>query len=98
MNKQVKVTFEYGLVIRRSASSEKGISSKQLENVFEGNKALDLNENILSYGPHFGQDVMMYYFRRLESIGLVHVEDFFELEYDHPEWLQFYADMKKLSD
>lgn len=62
--KMVKVTMEYSLVIRRKSLTDKNISLEQINEVFEGNAPLDINEELISYGPHFGQERMMYYFRR----------------------------------
>jgi hypothetical protein len=47
---------------------------------------LDANEDILSFGPHFGQEAVDEGVRRLEALGLSYVEDFFVFIADLPDW------------
>ncbi len=57
--------------------------------------ALDLSEpldedgELLTFGPFFGGETLTVVHRRLVELGLVYVDDFFDLFMDHPEWLEF---------
>lgn len=52
---------------------------------------LDEDDQLYSFGPHFDGQACDVYISRLKALGLVHVDDFFELQWDHPDWLTFTA-------
>lgn len=82
----VKATSEYGIVIRRAALTAKGIDYTQLLQAMEVEQPLDSNENLVSFGPSFGEEAMNEFIARLQALGLEYVEDFFAISCDMPAW------------
>jgi hypothetical protein len=83
------LTSEYGLVVRRKALRERGVSWADLLAALEVSEPLDKNANLVSFGPHFGQEAVHAMSRRLISIGLRYFDDFFEFSGDYPKWCNF---------
>ena len=88
----IEVTFSHGLVIQRSALDAHGITRAQVLEALEAGCPLAENEDLMSFGPSFGQEACDEFVRRLESLGLVYFDDFFDLPLSHPDWLKFSAD------
>ncbi len=89
-----RVPFQgHGIVVRLAALAARGVSRENLVQVM-GNPPLDEDSQLISFGPHFGGEACDEYIRRLKGLGLRHVDDFFELQWDHPEWLGFDAHEK----
>ncbi|OWT80357.1 MULTISPECIES: hypothetical protein [unclassified Achromobacter] len=84
----VKVTSEYGLVIRRRALQERGVSQAGLQTAMEGVNLLDENEDLISFGPCFGQETLDVLICRLSALGLSYFDDFVEVVADYPSWCQ----------
>ncbi|MCY1213296.1 hypothetical protein D3C87_869470 [compost metagenome] len=87
----IEVTFSYGLVIRQSALIARGITRAQVLEVLEADRPMAEDRELLSFGPSFGGEACDEFVRRLESLGLVYVDDFFGLTLSHPDWLKFSA-------
>jgi hypothetical protein len=85
--KTVKISAEYGIVIRKSAVTAKGISLQKVFAPRETSSPLDQNEELLSYGPHFGREAAEKFSDKLELLGLKYFEDFFLVEMDVPDWV-----------
>ena len=85
----VRVTGEYGLVVRRASLKERGVSWTALLAALEVAKPLDSDEFILSFGPHFGSEALATFTSRLSELGLRYFDDFFEFSGDFPKWCQF---------
>ena len=86
-----RVTFlGHGIVVRKSALIMRGIVREQLIVAMEQHP-LDEDDLLYSFGPHFGGEACDAFISRLKALGLVHVDDFFELQWDHPDWLTFTA-------
>lgn len=82
----VTLTSEFGLVVRRAALEQRGVSYAHLLHALEVEAPLDMNEDLISFGPHFGLEAVTELARRLESAGLINVDDFFVFASDVPEW------------
>ena len=52
---------------------------------------LDSNERLASFGPHFGQEALDEFLRRLSAAGLAYFDDFIEFSGVWPEWCRFKA-------
>ena len=50
------------------------------------NNAMGENEDILSFGPLFGEEALMKLSRQLKEIGLEYHDDFFDLNFLMPSW------------
>jgi hypothetical protein len=85
----VNLTAEFGLVVRRSALEQRGVSYRKLLEAMETEAPLDVNEDLISFGPHFGSEAVTEFVRRLESAGLINIDDFFVFAGDFPEWCGF---------
>ncbi len=49
----------------------------------------------MTFGPFFGGEALTEMHKRLSALGLVYVDDFFELVMDHPGWLGFCVEFVK---
>jgi hypothetical protein len=92
--KFVQLSSEYGIVVRRSALDAGGVSREALLRAMEASRPLDEDETLVSFGPHFGEEAAAEFTRRLESLGLVYVDDFFVFSGDFPVWCRFGASLK----
>lgn len=90
----VRVTWDYGIVIRKSAFQARGISRETVLNVMETEQPLDENDELMSLGPHFGGDAVREFTRRLETLGLRLNEDFISFVDMLPAWCQVHFAVK----
>lgn len=47
--------------------------------------------SLIAIGPLVGEDTLSELIERLEEVGLVYYDDFFELSGNWPEWLRLFA-------
>ena len=87
----IPVTFQHGIVIRQAALAAHGLTRGDLLRVFETGHPLGENDGLISFGPSFGPEACNEFISRLQGLGLIYVDDFFDLALDHPEWLNFQA-------
>jgi hypothetical protein len=52
----------------------------------EAQRPMDEDQELLSFGPHFGEEASDEFIRRLKHAGLEYVDDFFVLSTEAPEW------------
>lgn len=84
----VRIHPNFGIVVRKRALSEKAVALDEILKVFQG-EPLDQDEELLSFGPHFGSEAASGIARTLELLGLTYVDDFFIFAADAPDWCQF---------
>jgi len=94
----VTVTAEFGIVVRRKSLVERGVPLFDLLAAMEVSEPLDSNEDLLSFGPHFGQEAMDALSRRLMALELIYFDDFFEFFVGHPRWCTFQAKIAACSE
>jgi hypothetical protein len=82
----VRVSPHFGIVIRRKALSRLGIDDRALSSLMEAESPLDSDSDLISFGPHFGEEAANEFIRRLNGAGLEYAEDFFQVPTDVPEW------------
>ena len=87
----IQVSSEYGIIVRRPALAERGVSWADLLSALEVSVPLDSNESLASFGPHFGREAVDEFLRRLTRLGLVYFDDFFEFSGEWPLWCKFKA-------
>lgn len=87
----VRLSADYGLVVRRAALDERGVAYAQLLNAMESEEPLDRSDEIISFGPHFGGEAADELTSRLIALGLVYIDDFFVFSGDFPAWCRFAA-------
>jgi hypothetical protein len=91
MQRCVALTSEFGIVVRRAALMERGVSWEGLLNALDVPAPLDSNNCLISFGPHFGQEAVDILLGRLSGLGLKYFDDFFEFHGDYPKWCAFRA-------
>jgi len=87
----VPITFTFGFVIRSAALSERGVAKEDVMTIIGTERLLGEHNGLISFGPTFGAEASKSTFLRLQKLGLVYVDDFFDLAMDHPDWLSFSA-------
>lgn len=85
----VRVTGEFGIVVRLASLNQRGITLERLLNALETSSPFDSNDEIASFGPHFGAEALETMVRRLCDLGLKYFDDFFEFSGDFPRWCIF---------
>jgi hypothetical protein len=93
----VNLTSEFGLVVRRASLEQRGVSYRKLLDTMETEAPLDVNEDLISFGPHFGLEAATEFVRRLESLGLINIDDFFVFAGDFPGWCGFTGYLKRVA-
>jgi hypothetical protein len=83
------LTSEFGLILRRSALTERHVDLRDVLTALEVNARLDGSDDLLSFGPHFGREALDTMTSRLTALGLVYFDDFFEFCGDYPPWCVF---------
>lgn len=94
MNEVIKVTFEYGIVIRKESMSEKRVDRNKLLSALEVDSPASENDDLMTFGPHFGPESMENLGGRIESLGLGYIDDFFYFHGDFPDWAEFSVSLK----
>lgn len=84
----VKVTNFFGIIIRKDAIYKKSLSISDIKDVIETD-LIDENDELLSYGPCFGEEAANNISKELESKGLEYVDDYFIFQGDFPDWMSF---------
>ena len=87
----VKVSSDFGLIVRKSSLREKNLNIKELFIIMEVDEPFDESENLISFGPHFGEEALKVFLERLESFGLTYFEDFVDFSDAIPNWCHLYV-------
>ncbi|MEW5250001.1 hypothetical protein [Microbulbifer discodermiae] len=87
---KISISKEYGIIIRKSALEKYEVTPTILFDVMETDESLGENEELISFGPHFGAEASDELSRRLGSLGLRYIDDFFVFYGDFPDWAKFY--------
>jgi hypothetical protein len=91
----VKVSTDYGIVVRRASLKRIGLSDQAVCQLMDVERPFDQDEVLMSFGPHFGIEAARGLSRRLETKGLVYPDDFFVFEELLPEWCELRVSEKK---
>lgn len=84
----IEAINEYGLVVRKSALSERSISTSDFSNAMIDVDVSSENDNLISYGPLFGIEALENLKEELQSIGLVYIDDFYGFDFFLPDWIK----------
>jgi len=87
----VRVTSEYGIVVRLASLNERGVTLDGLLMALDVSTPFDRDGEIASFGPHFGAEALDTFVRRLSDLGLEYFDDFFEFSGVFPKWCVFKA-------
>jgi hypothetical protein len=82
----MKVSKDFGIVIRRDALVQKSIDLSSVMREFNFSKNYDDSPEFVSLGPFYGGDNADDCMRSLEGKGLAYIDDFFILEGYFPDW------------
>lgn len=85
----IRVSAEFGIVVRRASLDQRNIEIDLVYQCMDTSSPLGLNDELISFGPSFGVEAQREFIRRLETIGLVYYEDFFDVKVDRPAWCEF---------
>jgi len=90
----VKVSNDFGIIIRKKAIVDRGIYYKDLLVLMECVAPFDESDELLSFGPHFGGEAANEFIHRLKQVGLVYVDDFIDFHTPLPEWCNVWMSIK----
>ncbi len=93
----VRVCFEFGIAIRKSALPMRALSREAVLHSLETLELYSEDDQLMIFGPSFGPEACDELVRRLTKLGLQYFDDFFDLRLDHPPWLEFIAQQPSLS-
>lgn len=82
----MKVSKDFGIVIRRQALDEKSVDLESVMREFHFERFYDDSPEFVSLGPFFGGDASDNCMNLLEQLGLVYIDDFFIMEAYLPDW------------
>src|SRR6185436_19503420 len=82
----VRVSPHFGIVIRKRALARLNIDERKLLSLMEAKTPYDADPELVSFGPHFGEEAAEAFVRRLKGAGLEYAQDFFQAPSDVPEW------------
>ncbi|RQZ17946.1 hypothetical protein DIE14_31520 [Burkholderia sp. Bp9017] len=85
----MKVSRDFGIVVRRAALAAKNVDLSALMVEFNFRKYFDESDSLISLGPFFGGDAADECTRSLERLGLTYIDDFFVFEGFVPDWCSF---------
>ena len=90
----ISVTSEFGIIVRHAALEERCVGLEDLLQIFNVCKPLDMDNFLISFGPHFGREAVDAFTEQLSKLGLKYFDDFFEFVGDYPNWCVFKASGK----
>jgi hypothetical protein len=84
----VKATNFFGIIIRKDAISKKSLSIDDIKKLIETD-LIDESDELLSFGPCFGEEAADNIGKKLITKGLQYVDDYFIFQGDFPDWMSF---------
>lgn len=93
----IKITGEFGIVIRRHSLVEKNVSLDGVLAAVELREPFDINSDLVAFGPCFGREAQDTLTKRLISLGLVYFDDFVDFTVEVPPWCGLYASLRNLA-
>jgi len=95
----IHISEHFGIVIRKAALAQHLITHHQILAAMEAEAPMDEDTDLLSFGPHFGDEAGHTFIQRLEQLSLVYGDDFIDLALVVPEWWQLMVALRPpLSD
>ncbi|HVZ46104.1 MAG TPA: hypothetical protein VHA82_20010 [Ramlibacter sp.] len=93
MKTSIRVSAHGGIVVRKAALAAKGVTEASVFSAMEADQPEEASDDLLSFGPSFGEEAMNEFVRRLQGLGLEYVDDFFCIHTDIPEWCSLRAEL-----
>lgn len=85
----MRVSSDFGIVVRRKALDEKKVNLSSILVEFNFERYFDQSNEFVSLGPFFGGDAADDCMKGLEKMGLIYIDDFFIFMGDFPQWCRF---------
>lgn len=82
----VRISPHFGIVVRRRALARLNLEETTILSLMETEAPYDADPELMSFGPHFGEEAAEEFVRRLKAAGLEYAEDFFQAAIDVPDW------------
>ena len=80
------------MLIRRAPFEAAGLSRSRIDEALNLTaEEFRVEGDLIAVGPLFGDDALELLTERLESLGLVYFDDFFELSGNWPAWMALFA-------
>ncbi|MGB0411722.1 MAG: hypothetical protein ACPGFA_09060 [Pikeienuella sp.] len=89
----IKATSEYGIVLRVKCLSERNVALSEVRAALQFENAYDQSDELISFGPSFGEEALEEFVKRLQDLGLEYWDDFFEFKGDYPDWIRFRVEL-----
>ncbi len=86
--KYIPATAEYGLVIRKKSLAERNITSDDLSEIMTDIDVMGDSDDLISFGPMFGEEALEEIKARLSASGLEYVDDYVDLSFLLPHWVK----------
>lgn len=86
------------LILRKASLYERAVPREKLFHALEVQVPLDENEQLLSFGPIFGEEALHVFTQRLERLGLRYEDDFFGFDPVVPHWCGLLAYWREEKD
>jgi len=87
----VRISSDFGLVLRKAALRERGVALADVLEAMEVREPLAGDDDLLSFGPHFGGEAADVFSARLEGLGFVYVDDYFVFAEPFPQWCSLHV-------
>ncbi len=94
----IRATPENGIVLRVKSLGERGVALSDVRSALEVENVYDQSEELISFGPSFGEEALKEYVKRLQKLGLEYWDDFFEFKGDYPDWIRFRVELNGATD
>jgi hypothetical protein len=93
----VSVSSDFGVVLRKAALRERGVALEDVLKAMDAHEPLGSDDDLLSFGPHFGQEAANVFSARLDALGLLYVEDYFVFTELVPPWCALHVSVSAQS-
>ena len=90
-----KVTGEFGIIVRRRSLVENGVLLDAIFRAMGVQAPLDVNDDLVTFGPCFGQEALDALSKRLTAIGLTYFDDFIDFTVVVPPWCLLHATLSE---
>lgn len=87
----VRLSQHFGIVIRKAALDRCDLDRLRLLILMEADVPFDEDDQLISFGPHFGNEACQTFVQRLETVGLQYGEDMIDIADTLPDWLHLFA-------
>lgn len=91
----VQVSTDFGIILRKSSLKSRQVARTKVFEIMQVDKPLDEDDELLSFGPHFGEEAAKEFIGRLERAGLIYCKDFFDITEAVPLWCKLTVSLEE---